>query len=261
MSGESITRRIFIFFAAGEPLGGKGETSSFESCFGLEGEVKFVVLSWLSVREGRRLLKFTPPDIFNFCRNSIIYAVTTLELCLESLKTCNVEDYSKNFSKHPLRAEKLVSILPSPLNLLFPLGSILQIDNFSSCRTRNGPFKIPTNGQLVVRRITLAIAWAKPRNTSVLCIFKIFRQLSTGAPGPRNHWRTILLFANQLTTVTNLLHILMQKQQTNPLGLPLEGKLSMNKLLWQILVSFLTGFNVLVLFGNLFHELFAEKNI
>lgn len=261
MSGESITRRIFIFFAAGEPLGGKGETSSFESCFGLEGEVKFVVRSWLSVREGRRLLKFTPPDIFNFCKNSIIHAVTTLELCLESLKTCNVEDYSKNFSKHPLRAEKLVSILPSPLNLLFPLGSILQIDNFSSCRTRNGPFKIPTNGQLVVRCITLAIAWAKPRNTSVLCIFKIFRQLSTGAPVPRNHWRTILLFANQLTTVTNLLHILMQKQQTNPLGLPLEGKLSMNKLLWQILVSFLIGFNVLVLFGNLFHELFAEKNI
>ena len=69
------------------------------------------------------------------------------------------------------------------------------------------------------------------------------------------------MFANQLTTVTNLLHILMQKQQTNPLGLPLEGKLSMNKLLWQILVSFLIGFNVLVLFGNLFHELFAEKNI
>lgn len=93
VSGESMTRRIFIFFAAGEPLGGKDETSSFESCFGLEGEVKFVVRSWLSEREGRRLLKFTPPDIFNFCKNSIFHAVTTLELCLKFLKTCNVEGY------------------------------------------------------------------------------------------------------------------------------------------------------------------------
>jgi len=81
VSGESITRRIFIFLAAGDPLGGI-ETSSFESVVGLEVELITVVRS-LS-REGRRLLKFTPPDIFNFCKNSIFPRALHLSFCFDA---------------------------------------------------------------------------------------------------------------------------------------------------------------------------------
>jgi len=81
VSGESITRRIFIFLAAGDPLGGS-ETSSFESVLGLAVEVLTVVRS--VSREGRKLLKFTPPDIFNFCRNSIFPRALHLSFCLDA---------------------------------------------------------------------------------------------------------------------------------------------------------------------------------
>lgn len=101
VSGESITRRIFIFLAAGDPLGGK-LTSPLESVFELAVELKLVVRS-LS-REGRRLLKFTPPDIFNFCKNSMLSQNLALSVCLKCFKTW---EYSKNSSvKHAVQARK-----------------------------------------------------------------------------------------------------------------------------------------------------------
>lgn len=84
VSGESMTKRIFIFLAAGDPRGGK-LTSSFESVLCFVGEFGPVEGRSLS-REGRRLLKLTPPEIFNFCKNSMVSRLTALEFCRKCLK-------------------------------------------------------------------------------------------------------------------------------------------------------------------------------
>ena len=84
VSGESMTKRIFIFLAAGDPRGGKLSSSfgSFRCFVGEFGPVEGRSLS----REGRRLLKLTPPEIFNFCKNSMVLRLTALEFCRKCLK-------------------------------------------------------------------------------------------------------------------------------------------------------------------------------
>lgn len=105
VSGESITKSIFIFLAAGDPLGGR-LASSFESFRALVGELGLAVRS-LS-REGRKLLKFTPPEIFSFCKNSMFSMLPALEVCVKCLK---VQYHSKNSSNHTFELVKYILFL------------------------------------------------------------------------------------------------------------------------------------------------------